>query len=45
VSPDYRPCNHQSGSLEQQCQGDYDLCYQNCGGAVTYTTQCVARCD
>jgi hypothetical protein len=43
--PDYRSCNYQAGNLEQQCQDDHDLCYQNCGGTITYTTQCVANCD
>ena len=45
VRPDYRACNYQAGDLEQQCQDDHDLCYQNCGGTITYTTQCVANCE
>jgi len=43
--PDYGACNYQADGLEQQCQDDHDLCYQNCGGTITYTTQCVANCE
>lgn len=45
VRPDYWGCENRAGGLEQQCTSDYDLCYQNCGGTVTYTTRCVANCE
>ena len=45
VQPDYGRCDRRSGELVGQCTADFDLCYQNCGGEVTYTTQCVANCD
>jgi hypothetical protein len=31
--------------MENQCTADHDLCYQNCGGRVTYSTHCVANCE
>ncbi len=45
VSPNYWPCTSQAASLEKQCTQDHDLCYQNCGGTVTYRTECVANCE
>jgi hypothetical protein len=45
VSPSYWTCDSQTDALEKQCTGDYDLCYQSCGGTVTYSTQCVANCQ
>ena len=45
ASPNYGRCDHEAAGVEQQCKADYDLCYQNCGGQVTYTTHCVANCD
>ena len=45
VQPDYGSCAREDASLEGQCGGDFDLCYQTCGGEVTYATHCVANCD
>jgi hypothetical protein len=45
ASPDYRRCDSEAAGVEQQCKDDYDLCYQNCGGQVDYTTHCIAHCD
>lgn len=45
VSPDYGRCNGEAAAAERQCGVDHDLCYQNCGGQVTYTTHCVANCE
>jgi hypothetical protein len=45
VSPNYGPCNGDAASAEQHCVADHDLCYQNCGGQVAYTTHCVANCE
>ena len=45
VSPNYGPCNSDAAIAEQRCLDDHDLCYQNCGGEVTYTTECVANCE
>ncbi len=45
VQPNYRRCDQQAGNLAEQCSADFDLCYQNCGGAITYSTQCIANCD
>jgi hypothetical protein len=45
VSPNYGQCNGEAATAEQRCLDDHDLCYQNCGGEVTYTTQCVANCE
>jgi hypothetical protein len=45
VEPNYWRCDQQAGDLAEQCTADFDLCYQNCGGAVAYTTHCVANCD
>jgi hypothetical protein len=45
VQPNYRRCDQQAGNLAEQCSADFDLCYQNCGGAIDYSTQCVANCD
>jgi hypothetical protein len=45
AQPDYRRCDQQAGNLAEQCSADFDLCYQNCGGAIDYSTQCVANCD
>jgi hypothetical protein len=45
VSPNYGPCNGEAAIAEQHCAADHDLCYQNCGGEVTYTTHCVANCE
>ena len=44
VGPSYWACDGQGGTLERRCTGDHDLCYQNCGGMVTYRTECVANC-
>ena len=44
ASPAYWTCDGQGGALEKQCTADHDLCYQNCGGTVTYRTECVANC-
>ena len=45
ASPNYSRCNGEAAGVERQCKADYDLCYQNCGGQITYTTHCVANCD
>lgn len=45
VRPDYWRCDHRASGMEGQCTADYDLCYQNCGGIVTFTTRCVANCE
>ena len=45
VQPDYGSCSRRDTALEGQCGGDFDLCYQTCGGTVTYRTQCVANCE
>ena len=45
ASPNYGRCDSEAAGVEQQCKADYDLCYQNCGGQVAYTTHCVANCD
>ena len=45
VGPSYGPCDGRAAAAERRCTGDHDLCYQNCGGQVTYTTQCVANCE
>jgi hypothetical protein len=45
ASPNYARCDDESAGVELQCRDDYDLCYQNCGGVVQYTTHCVANCD
>ena len=44
ASPDYSRCDSEAANVEQQCKADFDLCYQNCGGQVVYTTHCVANC-
>ena len=45
VGPNYGQCTGEAATAEQQCRADHDLCYQNCGGVVTYTTHCVANCE
>lgn len=45
AQPDYGSCSREESTLEGQCGGDFDLCYQTCGGEVTYATHCVANCD
>ena len=45
ASPNYGRCDGEAAGVEQQCKADYDLCYQNCGGRVDYTTHCVANCE
>jgi hypothetical protein len=45
ASPNYGRCDGEAAGIEHQCKADYDLCYQNCGGQVAYTTHCVANCD
>jgi hypothetical protein len=45
ASPNYARCDYEAEGVEAQCKDDYDLCYQNCGGQVAYTTHCVANCD
>jgi hypothetical protein len=45
ASPNYARCDSEAAGVELQCKDDYDLCYQNCGGQVAYTTHCVANCD
>lgn len=45
VQPDYGSCSRQDSSLEGRCGADFDLCYQTCGGSVTYQTHCVANCE
>ncbi|HLT01164.1 MAG TPA: hypothetical protein VK001_03255 [Geminicoccaceae bacterium] len=45
ASPDYARCDAEAADVEYRCRADYDLCYQNCGGRVEYTTHCVANCD
>jgi hypothetical protein len=45
VTPATGRCDQQGSRIERQCSADFDLCYQNCGGTVTYTTRCVANCD
>ena len=34
VQPNYRRCDQQAGNQLEQCSADFDLCYQNCGGAI-----------
>ena len=45
AQPNYGMCTHRAEVHEAQCTEDFDLCYQNCGGTVTYATHCVANCD
>jgi hypothetical protein len=45
VSPNYGRCNADAATAEHQCGADHDLCYQNCGGQITYATHCVANCQ
>jgi hypothetical protein len=45
VNPNYGRCDGEAAAAERQCGADHDLCYQNCGGEVTYTTHCVANCE
>jgi hypothetical protein len=45
ASPNYGRCDSEAASVEQQCKADFDLCYQNCGGQVAYTTHCLANCE
>ena len=45
VSPNYGRCHSDAATAEHQCGADHDLCYQNCGGEITYTTHCVANCQ
>jgi hypothetical protein len=45
AKPNYSACAAQDRQIEGQCTADHDLCYQNCGGHVTYSTQCVANCE
>jgi hypothetical protein len=45
LSPTYGRCDGEATAAARQCGVDHDLCYQNCGGQVTYTTHCVANCD
>jgi hypothetical protein len=45
VQPNYRRCDQQAGDRAGQCTADFNLCYQNCGGAIDYTTQCIANCE
>lgn len=32
-------------SCRQQCDGDFRVCYGNCGGSVRATTLCTSGCD
>jgi len=43
VSPSYGRCDGEAAAAERHC--NHDLCYQNCGGEVTYATHCVANCE
>jgi hypothetical protein len=45
AKPRYGVCENQGHRIEGQCTADFDLCYQNCGGLVNHTTQCVANCQ
>ena len=45
VSPNTAACTRRGHDLEARCTEDFDLCYQNCGGTVTYATHCVANCE
>jgi hypothetical protein len=45
AKPNYSECASQGHHIENQCSADHDLCYQNCGGRVTYSTHCVANCE
>lgn len=45
VAPDFAACARHGHGLEARCTQDFDLCYQNCGGTVTYATHCVANCE
>jgi hypothetical protein len=45
IGPSSGRCESEAASAERHCVADHDLCYQNCGGIVTYTTQCVANCE
>ena len=45
ATPNYSECFARDRRVEGQCAADHDLCYQNCGGRVTYNTQCIANCD
>jgi hypothetical protein len=45
LSPSYARCDGEAAAAARQCAVDHDLCYQSCGGRVTYTVHCVANCD
>jgi hypothetical protein len=45
AKPNYSDCTVLGRGAENQCTADHDLCYQNCGGQVSYNTQCVANCN
>jgi hypothetical protein len=45
MSPSYSRCSSAAAATDRQCAADHDLCYQNCGGVVTYTTHCIANCE
>lgn len=45
VAPDLAACTRRGHDFEARCTQDFDLCYQNCGGTVTYATHCVANCE
>jgi hypothetical protein len=45
VNPSYGRCDGEAAEVERLCRADHDLCYQNCGGEVTYATHCVANCE
>jgi hypothetical protein len=45
VQPDYGQCTRQDSSLEGRCGGDFDLCYETCGGRIVRSTHCVANCE
>ena len=35
----------QNSVMTSDCQGDYDVCYQNCGGRIDWREVCVANCS
>lgn len=45
ASPNYAACSRTDSQLESRCGGDFDICYQTCGGRITHATHCVANCE
>lgn len=40
-----RPFSCSSSACTNACEGDFRVCYTNCGGRVTTTTLCTSGCD